>query len=166
MINITIKKGNITKLKVDAIVNPSNSYGVMGGGVALAIKKAGGPDIEREAKADSPIYVGDATITNPGKLPCKWVIHASTMEKPTAKIPVENVKKATLAALNNAEENKLSVIAFPGMGTGTGKIKHKDAAKAMINTIRKFHEHRITDAILIDIDDEMVKAWSDYNERT
>ena len=159
MISITIKKGDITRLEVDAIVNPSNSHGIMGGGVAGAIRKAAGPDVEREARADAPIYVGDATITNAGKLKCKWVIHASTMEEPAMEIPVENVAKATLAALKNAEENKLSIIAFPGMGTGVGGVKEKDAAKAMIETIRNFSEHHITKVILIDINEKMVKAW-------
>jgi len=66
-IEIVIKKGDITKENVDAIVNPSNSFGVMGGGVAYAIKRNGGDAVEEEARSKAPIPVGKPILSGGGK---------------------------------------------------------------------------------------------------
>ncbi|MFH7882684.1 MAG: macro domain-containing protein, partial [Candidatus Aenigmatarchaeota archaeon] len=108
---LIIKKGDITEEECDAIVNPANSLGIMGGGVALAIKKKGGEEIEREARAKAPIKVGEAIATKSGKLKCKYIIHSPTMEKPAQKITLENVKLATRAALELARKMNLKSIA-------------------------------------------------------
>ncbi|MEM4347517.1 MAG: macro domain-containing protein [Candidatus Altiarchaeota archaeon] len=142
MTEIIIKKGNIIQERVDAIVNPANSYGFMSGGVAYVIKNFGGKEIEEEAIKKAPIKIGDAIITTAGKLQAKFIIHAPTMEKPAMKTLVENVIKATYAALKCADKNKLNSIAFPGMGTGVGCVRAEDAAIAMISTIRKFLKER------------------------
>jgi len=83
MIKITIEQGDITTLEVDAIINPANSYGYMGGGVAGAIKEIGGQEIETEAVAKAPIPIGSAVITTAGSLKAKHIIHAPTMEQPS-----------------------------------------------------------------------------------
>lgn len=153
---IKIKIGDITEEDVDAIVNPSNSLGIMGGGVALAIKKKGGEIIEEEAKRKAPIPVGKAVATTAGKLKAKYVIHATTMEMPAEKIGIENVKKATRAALECAKEIKAKKIAFPGMGTGVGGVDKKQAAKIMIEEIKKFPELEV---ILVAYDKEMYNAF-------
>jgi len=82
---IIVTKGDITSFGCDAIVNPANSTGSMGGGAALAIKKAGGASIEKEAMKKAPIAVGKAVSTNPGTLNAGFIIHAPTMENPTEK---------------------------------------------------------------------------------
>ena len=89
--SIVVKRGDITQLSCDAIVNPANSFGYMGGGVAGAIKRIGGNEIEREAVSKAPIRVGSAIATTAGTLPCKYVIHAPTMKQPAMRINVNNV---------------------------------------------------------------------------
>ncbi len=79
MSDVSVVPGDITELKVDAIVNPANSSGSMGGGVALAIKRKGGQVVEDEAVAQAPIPVGGAVLTTGGRLPCRFVIHAPTI---------------------------------------------------------------------------------------
>ncbi len=130
--------GDITRVAVDAIVNPANSLMIMGGGVAGAIKRMGGEEIEREARRYAPVPVGKAIATRAGKLPAKFVIHAPTMERPAMRIGIENVIKAVRAALEKAEELSIESIAFPGMGTGVGGVPYDEAAKAMVRTIRDF----------------------------
>lgn len=130
--------GDITKIAVDAIVNPANSLMIMGGGVAGAIKRVGGEEIEREARRHAPVPVGKAIATRAGKLPAKYVIHAPTMERPAMRIGIENVIKAVRAALEKAEELSIDSIAFPGMGTGVGGIPYDEATKAMVRTIKEF----------------------------
>src|ERR1700759_4398961 len=96
---IHLAKSDITQMAVDAVVNPANSLGIMGGGVAGALSRKGGPTIQREAMSLAPIAVGAAVVTNSGTLWAKNVIHAPTMEEPGEKIGVENVRRATRAAL-------------------------------------------------------------------
>lgn len=154
-------KGDITSLKVDAIVNAANSYGYMGGGVAGAIREKGGIDIEREAISQAPIPIGHAVITKAGLLPCRFVIHAPTMENPASLIDEDNVREATRAALECADENNLKIIAFPGMGTGVGGVPKDKAAEVMVEEIKKFGSRSLEEVILVGYDNEMVKAFKE-----
>jgi O-acetyl-ADP-ribose deacetylase (regulator of RNase III) len=156
---ITIEKGDITELKVDAIVNATNSYCYMGGGVAGAIKRKGGIKIEQEAVEKAPIPIGHAVLTTAGLLKAKHVIHAATMEQPASLTDVNNVKEATRAALECADENNLKIIAMPGLGTGVGNVPKDEAAKAIIKTILNFDAKSLKEVILIDIGDKMVKEF-------
>jgi len=161
---IIIRKGDITEEKVDAIVNPANSQGTMGGGVAGAIKKAGGSEIEREAIEQAPIKIGKAIATTAGKLPAKFVIHAPTMEMPAQRINIENVEKATYGALECAKKLGIKSIAFPGMGTGVGGVAKEDAAKSMVNTIKRFldtENPNLDTIILVGFDNELIKEFKE-----
>lgn len=153
---IVVKKGDITEEECDAAVNPANSFGLMGGGVALAIKIKGGEEIEKEAMAKAPIQVGKAIATTAGNLKCKYIIHSPTMQSPAQKIPLENVRLATKAALELARKLKVKSIAFPGMGTGVGGIRAEDAARVMVEECRKFEDLEIR---LIAFDEELYKAF-------
>ena len=161
---IIVKSGDITKISCDAIVNPANSYGYMGGGVAGAIKHVGGNEIEKEAIAQAPIFIGSAVATTAGTLPCRFVIHAPTMKKPAMKIPVENVTKATCAALELGKEMQINNIAIPGMGTGVGCVLPQDAAKAMIAVAKKFEES-FENIYFIDRNDSMIDAFITFLKR-
>lgn len=154
---IEVVRGDLTKMDVDAIVNPANSSGVMGGGVAYYIKKSGGRVIEEEAKRQAPIPVGQAVLTSGGKLQAKHVIHAPTMKYPAMRIQAENARLATMAALDLAIKKGLKTIAFPGMGTGVGGVSYADAARAMADEIRKRLD-RLDVVYLVGIDDDFVDA--------
>jgi len=110
---------------------------IMGGGVAGAIKRKGGIEIEEEARRYAPVPVGEAVATTAGKLKAKYVIHAPTMERPAMRIGLENVEKATRAALLLADKLELESIAFPGMGTGVGGVPYYDAAKKMLEVVKE-----------------------------
>ena len=138
MVEIIVIKGDITKMDVDAIVNPANSLLIMGGGVAGAIKRRGGQIIEDEAVKQGPIPVGNAVITSAGNLKARYVIHAPTMERPAMSTTIEKVKKAILAALKMADEKGLESLAFPGMGTGVGGLSSKEGADAFREAITEY----------------------------
>lgn len=163
MTNVRILKGDLTELDIEAIVNPANSLGYMGGGVAGAIKKKGGKEIEEEAIKKAPIPVGEAIATISGKLRCKYVIHAPTMERPAMRIHLENVKRATRAAFELAIKMGIKSIAFPGMGTGVGGIKEEDAAKVMMEIARDY-KNFFDEIIFTDINEKMVNAWKNLME--
>ncbi len=164
---IVVVKGDITKMNVDAIVNPANSYMVMGGGVAYAIKKAGGQIIEDEARKYAPVPVGKAVATTAGRLPAKYVIHAPTMERPAMRISTEQVRLAVKAALEKARELNIESIAFPGMGTGVGGVPYRDAAKTMVSTVKEFLrniKHSIRKVYLVGYTEELANAFCEALE--
>jgi len=155
---LKVIRGDITKLKCDAIVNPANSFGYMGGGVAGAIKRAGGIEIEKEAVNKAPIPVGSAVATTSGTLPCKYVIHAPTMERPAMRTNEEKIKKAIKAALITAKNLGLKSIAIPGMGTGVGGVNAGNAAHVMVDVAKEF-VNDFEEIVFVDINNEMVNAW-------
>lgn len=158
-VQIEIYQGSILEAPADVIVNAANSQGWMGGGVAGAIKRAAGREVEDEARAQGPTPVGEAVLTSGGKTRFRGIIHAPTMERPAMRIPVESVGKATAAALRLAEEKGFSVIALPGMGTGVGGVGRKAAAVSMIDAIQQIPAERLQQILLVDVDPAMVAAW-------
>ena len=154
--------GSITELEVDAIVNPANKYLKMGGGVALAIKKAAGQQVEDEALEKLKNHknyshlkdyegfcpIGEAVVTSSGNLKpkIKFIIHAPTMNEPVEKSNRNRVLSAVRATMQRVyelwrnlglEKNsvELNSIAFPAMGTGAGKLPKKKAARAITDGI-------------------------------
>lgn len=156
---LRLVEGDLTELKVDAIVNPANSYGLMGGGVAGAIRKKGGAAIEKEATRQAPIPIGKAVKTTAGSLPARYVIHAPTMTEPAETTDVEKVKKATWAALVCADQSGVKHIAFPGMGTGVGRLEPNEAARAMVETARFFKAQNLEEVIFVSWGGELKTAF-------
>lgn len=136
-VTVTTMIGDITRLEVDAIVNPANSMMIMGGGVAGAILRAGGKEIQEQALKRAPVPVGKAVATEAGKLKTTYVIHAPTMERPAMQIGKQNVELAVKAALQCAQSLGVKSLAFPGMGTGVGGFDIDEAAKIMVNEVAK-----------------------------
>ncbi|ABU81621.1 macro domain-containing protein [Ignicoccus hospitalis] len=134
---VVLTEGDITEFEGNAIVNAANSLMIMGGGVAGAIKRKGGEEIEREAVEKAPVPVGEAIATSAGKLKVKYVIHAPTMERPAMRVPPENAYLATKAALKVAKELGLKKVAFPMMGAGVGGLSVGTAAKEMLKAIKE-----------------------------
>ncbi len=139
-VKIRVVTGDITKLKADAIINPANSQMFMGGGVAGAIKRAGGAEIEAEALRKAPVKVGDALATKAGQLPSKFVIHTPTMTRPAMRINEKNVQLSMRGALECAQNLKISSLAFPGLGTGVGGLSMETAANIMMQELKKHLE--------------------------
>ena len=158
-LNITIVHGSILEVDVQAIVNAANSYGLMGGGVAGVIKRAAGQEVEDEAKKFAPIPIGTAVFTTGGRTKFLGIIHAPTMWEPAQNIPVEQVARATQAALVLADLRGLRSIAMPGMGTGVGRVSPDDAAQHMIREILAFAARKLERVLLVDVDVLMVDAW-------
>ncbi len=158
---IVTQLGDLTQAKADAVVNPANSLGEMGGGVSGALKRAGGDEIEKEAMARAPIAVGDAIQTTAGRLPFRYVIHAPTMEKPAEPSTTEKVRQATLAALMCADSYGVKILAMPGMGTGVGGVSAASAAEVIVETLRNYETASIRKVILIDHNPTMATAFRD-----
>src|SRR3954470_15389665 len=91
---VEVLETDITALDVDAIANAANTRLAHGGGVAGAIARAGGREVQAEPDAKAPIGLGEAVETTAGAMPSRWVIHAATMELggPTS---AEIIRRAT-----------------------------------------------------------------------
>ncbi|HYY54894.1 MAG TPA: macro domain-containing protein [Candidatus Dormibacteraeota bacterium] len=132
MKRVRIVQADITTLDVDAVVNAANDHLWMGAGVAGAIKRAGGEEIERDAIAQGPIAVGEAVVTGAGRLRARHVIHAAAMGQDLV-TDARKIRSATASALRRADELGLRSIAFPALGTGVGGFPVAECARVMID---------------------------------
>ncbi|WP_210466354.1 O-acetyl-ADP-ribose deacetylase [Rufibacter roseolus] len=140
---IQLLQGDITKVKVDAIVNAANSSLLGGGGVDGAIHRAGGPAILEDCRKivarQGGCKTGEAVITTGGRLPAKYVIHTVG--------PVWNgghKNEPTLLAncyrnsLELAREHRLETIAFPNISTGIYGYPKDKAAEVAVQTVQTY----------------------------
>jgi O-acetyl-ADP-ribose deacetylase len=137
-VEIEVLQADVTQLEVDAIANAANTQLMHGGGVAGAISRAGGPDVQRESSEKAPIGLGEAVETGAGEMPARYVIHAATMELggPTS---AEIIERATEATLAKAEELGCRSLALVAFGTGVGGFPLDRAAEIMVGAVRR-HE--------------------------
>ncbi len=134
---IKVIRQDITGLKADAIVNAANNKGVMGGGVAGAIKKKGGRVIEEEAVKKCPIEIGEAIFTAAGSLKAKYVIHAATMGL-DFKTDEAKIRNSFRNSLRVADELGVKSIAFPALGCGVGGFPLLASAKIMAQEVWRY----------------------------
>jgi len=137
MIEIEVYQGDITQLELDALVNAANNQLWMGGGVAGALKRAGGKEIEDEAVRKGPVPIGEAVVTAAGKLKAKYIIHAAVMGR-DLKTDGEKIKQATKNSLLRGDELGIKSIAFPALGTGVGGFPLNECARIMIDEVRRY----------------------------
>ncbi len=130
---LELVEGDITEMDVDAIVNAANAQLVLGGGVAGAIRRKGGPQIQAECNAIGGTFVGGAVITTGGKLKARHVIHAvgPRMGEGDEDVKLQN---ATLNSLKVADDNGLESIAFCAISTGIFGFPIGRCAEIMLRT--------------------------------
>jgi O-acetyl-ADP-ribose deacetylase (regulator of RNase III) len=128
---IVIQQGDLTEMDTDAIVNAANNDLVLGAGVAGAIRRKGGEEIQRECDLIGSIPVGYAAITGGGKLKARFVIHAASMQLGRA-TTAGALRTSTAHALRIAADRGLKTIAFPAVGTGIAGFPLKDCAAIML----------------------------------
>jgi O-acetyl-ADP-ribose deacetylase (regulator of RNase III) len=135
LIELEVVEGDITALEVDAIANAANNHLWMGAGVAGAIKRAGGEEIEREAVQLGPIEVGNAVATSAGRLPARWVIHGAVMGQ-DLQTNADLVRRTTQSCLRVADDLGAQSIALPAFGTGVGGFPLDECARIMVEAVR------------------------------
>lgn len=156
---ITLIKGDITTVKVDAIVNAANTSLLGGGGVDGAIHRKGGKAILDECvkirNKEGGCKVGEAVITTAGNLPSKYVIHTVgpvwNGDKEEKKMLLANCYKSCLTI---AENQNLKSIAFPNISTGIYHFPKDKAAEIAIETVKSFQFNSIEEVVFVCFDDE------------
>ncbi len=157
MARLEVLQADVTKLDVDAIANAANTELRHGGGVAAAIARAAGPELERESRERAPIALGEAVETTAGELPARWVIHAATMELggPTSAEVIERATHATLARAEALGARSLALVAF---GTGVGGFPLDEAARLMVAAAR-YHSGTLERIVFAVRGDEAERAF-------
>jgi O-acetyl-ADP-ribose deacetylase len=159
MAELEVMQADVTALEVDAIANAANTQLRHGGGVAGAIARAGGPEVQRESDERAPIGLGEAVETTAGDMPARWVIHAATMELggPTSAHVIERATRSTLAKAEELGCRSLALVAF---GTGVGGFPLDEAARIMVGAARE-HDGRLERIVFAVHGDEAERAFRD-----
>jgi O-acetyl-ADP-ribose deacetylase len=158
LIEPEVVEGDITSLEVDAIANAANNHLWMGSGVAGAIKRNGGEEIEREAVSLGPIEVGDAVATGAGRLTARWVIHGAVMGQ-DLRTNAELVRRATASCLLIADELGAESLALPAFGTGVGGFPLDECARIMVEAVRAHEPRSLRQVVFAVFGDEARRAF-------
>jgi O-acetyl-ADP-ribose deacetylase (regulator of RNase III) len=157
-VELSVVEGDITALEVDAIANAANDRLWMGAGVAGAIKRAGGGEIEREAVAKGPISVGDAVATGAGRLPARYVIHGAVMGQ-DLRTDAELVRRTTRRCLEVGDELGIGSLALPAFGTGVGGFPLDRCAGIMVEEARAYEGSSLERVIFAVFGDDARRAF-------
>ena len=136
---VELMQGDLTEMDTDAIVNAANNDLQLGGGVAGAIRRKGGAEIQLECDKIGTIPVGGAAITSGGKLKARHVIHAASMEL-GGRTSAHSPRSATAHSFRIAAQNGLKTIAFPAVGTGIAGFPLRECAEIMLRETAKHFE--------------------------
>lgn len=153
---------DITKLNVDAIVNPGQNSLVDGGALDGVINRAAGPEMREECLRLGGCATGDAKATKGYRLPCRYVIH--TVGPVWREGQLTGEEDAQLAScyrrcLEVAEELGVTSIAFPAISTGVFGFPRARAAKIAVQTIRGFHSAKLEKVLVVAFDDETYAVY-------
>ena len=162
MTEVEVLKGDITKLKVDAIVNAANKTLLGGGGVDGAIHRAAGKELVAECRTLNGCETGQSKITKGYNLPAKYVIHTvGPVWYGGNKNEPELLKSCYTTALNLAKENNIKTIAFPAISCGVYHFPIDKACKIAYDTVNEFINKIdcLEKVIFIDINKDIIDIY-------
>jgi O-acetyl-ADP-ribose deacetylase (regulator of RNase III) len=157
-VQLEVVEGDITALDVDAIANAANDHLWMGAGVAGAIKRAGGEEIERQAVAQGPIAVGDAVATTGGRLNAQHVVHGAVMGQ-DLRTDADLVASTTRRVLEVADELGATSLALPAFGTGVGGFPLAECAAIMVREVQSYEPKSLERVVFAVFGDEAEETF-------
>ena len=134
---VVVVQGDLSRFSADALVNAASTSLEMNGGVAAALRKHGGKDIEEEALESAPLEKGQAVATSAGKLDAKFVVHAAAIDS-TGSATVDSVKTAFRNALELADSLECETLAVPAIGAGAGGFALEQSAELLLKETVSF----------------------------
>ncbi len=168
-IKISLQKGDITKIAIDAIVNAANTSLLGGGGVDGAIHRAGGKEILEECikirNKQGGCKTGEAVYTTAGELPAKYVIHTvGSVWQDGLQNERELLANCYKNCLQIAQELEIKSISFPNISTGVYKFPKEEAAEIALNTVNEFVNQsdgnsKLEEIIFVSFDEENYRIY-------
>ena len=159
MLELEVREGDIARVEADAIANAANDRLWMGAGVAGALKRAGGDEIEREAMAIGGIPLGSAVATTAGRLRARWVIHGAVMGQ-DLRTDADLIRRTTRSCLDAADELGCRSLALPAFGTGVGGFRLAECARIMVEEARIFPARALERVVFAVYGSEAYEAFS------
>jgi O-acetyl-ADP-ribose deacetylase (regulator of RNase III) len=159
VLQLEVREGDIAQVEADAIANAANDRLWMGAGVAGALKRAGGDEIEREAMSIGGIPLGTAVATTAGRLRARWVIHGAVMGQ-DLRTDADLVRRTTRSCLEVADELGARSLALPAFGTGVGGFHLAECARIMVGEARIFPAQTLERVIFAVFGSEAYEAFS------
>lgn len=164
---VSVHKADLSNFRVDAVVNAANERLKHGGGVALALSNAGGPQIQQDSdnfiRKCGVLRKGEAVAMDAGLLPCKKIIHTvgpTVTPYCTESVAAPVLESAVFNSLKVAEEWRLSSVALPAISSGLFGYPLKECADTIVRTVRAFCENytviHLKEILLVNIDDRTV----------
>jgi O-acetyl-ADP-ribose deacetylase (regulator of RNase III) len=158
-VKIIALRGDITKVEVDALVNPTDAP-EGSGKLSRALLKRGGREVQAEAAARGPLQVGEAILTTSGRLKCLYVIHAPAASPGSGgerrPLDPEALRQSTLAALRCAAGSRLRSVAIPAFS------REEMATRALLSALADFDKEagaqQLTEVFIVGEDGEAVRA--------
>lgn len=167
MTTMTAVKGDITQLKVDAIVNAANQSLLGGGGVDGAIHRAAGPELLEECKTLGGCDTGQSKVTKGYQLPAKFVIHTvGPVWHGGDKGEPEQLASCYRTALEQAAKVNATSIAFPAISCGVYGYPKEQAVAIAIQTVRNQTKNQdaIEEVLFVSFDDAMHRLYQQQLE--
>ena len=159
---LTLVRGDITKLAVEAIVNAANTTLLGGGGVDGAIHRAAGPELLAECRTLGGCRPGEAKITRGYLLPARFVIHTvGPVWSGGQRGEAETLANCYRNSLRIASENGVQTIAFPAISCGAYRYPIGDAARIAVETTKAFlcENESIAEVAFVVSTDEIEAAY-------
>ncbi|MFB6183164.1 MAG: macro domain-containing protein [Haloarculaceae archaeon] len=152
-------QGDIAAQSADVLVNAAGTSLQMGSGVAGALRRRAGQEINEEAVSKGPIDLGDVAVTDAYDLDAEWVIHAAAMPHyGDGRATVESIRNATRNALERADELGATSIVLPLLGTGVAGFDAREGARLVCAVVRDYDPETLADVRIIAYGDEDFEA--------
>ncbi len=158
--DVTVIQGDIAAQRADALVNAANTGLRMGSGVAGALRKAAGEQLNDEAVSKGPVDLGGVAVTDAYDLDAEYVIHAAAMP-PGGQASADSIRDATRNSLERADELGCESLIVPAIGTGVAGFSLREGAEIICEEIADFEPDSLDDVRVIAYSDDAYETIQD-----
>ncbi|MFD1588991.1 macro domain-containing protein [Halorientalis brevis] len=158
--DVTVVQGDIAAQQADALVNAANTGLRMGSGVAGALRKAAGEQLNEEAVSKGPVDLGGVAVTDAYDLDAEYVVHAAAMP-PGGKASADSIRDATRNSLARADDLGCESLVVPAIGTGVAGFSLRAGAEIICEEIAAFEPASLDDVRVIAYSDDAYETIRD-----